>query len=100
MSRINRIAGFGRLEKGKSRTYELVDQAAVLGRLFSPVAMDETDSFVEFSIRGANVLRYHHGIMPPPPGNSRLYERSGFIHPLWSPLGSVLTTIHPEDHAA
>jgi hypothetical protein len=27
-----------------------------------------------------------------------LYDRSGFIHPLWSPEGAVLTDIHPPDH--
>jgi len=27
-----------------------------------------------------------------------LYRRSGFIHPLWSPAGKVLTRIQPTDH--
>src|SRR5690606_42107088 len=26
------------------------------------------------------------------------YGRSGFIHPLWSPKGQVLTRVQPEDH--
>ncbi|MHC4325702.1 MAG: DUF6807 family protein, partial [Planctomycetota bacterium] len=37
-------------------------------------------------------------IVPAPEGQSKLYDRGGFIHPLWSPSGSVLTDIHPDDH--
>jgi hypothetical protein len=44
------------------------------------------------------VLQYNYGIVPGPQGQSKLYDRSGFIHPLWSPAGSVLTNIHPKDH--
>jgi hypothetical protein len=44
------------------------------------------------------VLQYNYAIIPGPQGQSKLYDRSGFIHPLWSPSGSVLTNIHPKDH--
>jgi hypothetical protein len=44
------------------------------------------------------VLQYNYGVVPAPKGQSKLYDRSGFIHPLWSPSGSVLTNIHPKDH--
>jgi len=44
------------------------------------------------------VLRYHCAPVPPPAGQSKLYTRSGFIHPLHSPSGAVLTAIHPADH--
>ena len=34
----------------------------------------------------------------PPEGVDSAYQRSGFIHPLWSPGGEVLTRIQPPDH--
>jgi hypothetical protein len=36
--------------------------------------------------------------MYPPEEADPLYKRSGFIHPLWSPGGQVLTRIQPPDH--
>ena len=45
-----------------------------------------------------NLLRYTHKIVYPPEGVDTAYKRSGFIHPLWSPNGQVLTRIQPPDH--
>jgi hypothetical protein len=44
------------------------------------------------------VLQYHHATMPSPAGIDTVFKRSGFIHPLWSPDGHVLTRIQPPDH--
>lgn len=44
------------------------------------------------------VLTYHKTEVPPPPGESALYRRSGFIHPLHAPNGDVVTSIHAPDH--
>jgi hypothetical protein len=44
------------------------------------------------------VLVYRHALLPPPAGASPRFARSGFIHPLYSPGGEVLTAIHPKDH--
>lgn len=44
------------------------------------------------------VLTYRHAPMPPPEGANPRFVRSGFIHPLHSPGGEVLTAIHPRDH--
>ncbi len=44
------------------------------------------------------VLQYNHATVYPPAGVDDIYKRSGFIHPLWSPSGEVLTRIQPEDH--
>jgi hypothetical protein len=75
------------------------------------VRAEENDSFLQIQTHGPSgihkILRYNNAIVPPPPleqmgerfKNTRnLYFRSGFIHPLWSPSGSVLTNIHPPDH--
>jgi hypothetical protein len=45
-----------------------------------------------------NFLRYWFKTVYPPEGVDTVYKRSGFIHPLWSPHGQVLTRIQPPDH--
>ena len=46
----------------------------------------------------APALEYHDAPVAPPEGVSPVYTRGGFIHPLWSPKGEVLTMIHPSNH--
>jgi len=55
-------------------------------------------SFLQIQVDDSKVLQYNHAPVPPPQGTDPLYTRSGFIHPLWSPTGQVLTQIHPKDH--
>ncbi|MCX6302633.1 MAG: PmoA family protein [Bacteroidia bacterium] len=45
-----------------------------------------------------NFLQYYYKTVYPPHGVDTAYKRSGFIHPLWSPQGQVLTRIQPPDH--
>jgi len=44
------------------------------------------------------VLKYRFKTTYPPEGVDPLYKRSGFIHPLYSPQGEILTRIQPPDH--
>lgn len=50
------------------------------------------------TVRGRPAIRYQYAPIPPPPGTSPLFGRGGFIHPIWSPAGEVLTRIQPPDH--
>ncbi len=45
-----------------------------------------------------NLLSYFYKTVYPPKGVDTAFKRSGFIHPLWSPHGQVLTRIQPPDH--
>lgn len=47
---------------------------------------------------GSSVLQYNCQTVYPPQGVDTAYRRSGFVHPIWSPSGNVLTTIQPKDH--
>ena len=47
---------------------------------------------------GKPILKYRFGTTYPPDTVSTLFKRSGFIHPLWSPGGEVLTRIQAPDH--
>jgi len=44
------------------------------------------------------ILSYYHAVMPPPEGRDEIYQRSGFIYPIWSTTGNILSEIHPKDH--
>jgi hypothetical protein len=44
------------------------------------------------------LLNYYFETVFPPENADPLYRKSGFIHPLWSPGGEVLTRIQPPDH--
>ncbi len=94
----------GTTEPGDKRTYELLEGEAgsVQG-----VSAQLDEKVLELRKGSTKVLSYNHAVVPPPPldvmgekfkSTRDLYHRSGFIHPLWSPAGSVLTNIHPPDH--
>jgi hypothetical protein len=44
------------------------------------------------------VFTYRFAMTYPPKGVDPIYKRSGFIHPVWSPGGEVLSRIQPPDH--
>jgi len=85
----------GKTKAGTKRTFSLVRAGKVK---WVGVTVAKTDEHLDLVHQGDKVLRYNHAIVPPPEGQDKLYERSGFIHPLWSTKGTVLTNIHPSDH--
>jgi hypothetical protein len=56
------------------------------------------DGLLTIHTGNRNLLGYQYGMKYPPEGVDPAYKRSGFIHPLWSPHGQVLTRIQPPDH--
>ncbi len=44
------------------------------------------------------ILKYRYAVTYPPEGINPIFKRSGFIHPLYSPEGEVLTRIQAPDH--
>ncbi len=61
-------------------------------------SVNETADTIEIAIGGSPVLTYHKAVVQPPPGADPAFARSGFIHPVHSPSGAVVTGIHPDDH--
>jgi len=76
--------------------------------LLSPVAAgaidkpafraEETDATLILRHGDIAVLTYHKAEVDPPAGADPVFRRSGFLHPVKSPSGSVVTGIHPADH--
>ena len=68
------------------------------GLLFADLSIEETNTHISITNDGKTVLTYHKALMPPPEGQPKYFERSGFIHPINSPSGGTVTGIHPADH--
>ncbi len=62
------------------------------------VVAHDQDEAVVLSLKGKEILTYQYGLVPVPAGVDEIYRRGGFIHPLRSPAGGVLTRIQPPDH--
>ena len=53
---------------------------------------------LQLSYKKQPILNYQYKMVYPPKGVDSLFKKSGFIHPLWTPEGEVLTRIQPPDH--
>lgn len=86
----------GEMKKGESREYVLrsVSQAGPE----SKILIEKDQQGLKLVSKGKPVLNYQINEVYPPAGIDPLYKRSGFIHPLWSPAGEVLTRIQAPDH--
>jgi len=86
----------GMTKKGEKRTFQLMlgDSSEVR----PDVICEQDEQKLIVKLHDKNVLQYNYAVTQPPEGVSSLYKRSGFIHPLWSPDGHVLTRIQPPDH--
>lgn len=54
---------------------------------------------VTLQVGGTPVLTYQVAVLEPPAGIDPVFRRSGFIHPLRTPSGLVVTDDFPPDHA-
>lgn len=83
---------------GKQLTFELLKSPASRKDENYPVRLQDENGALIISDKGKNVLQYNYKTVYPPKGVDTVFKRSGFIHPLWSPEGNVLTRINPPDH--
>jgi hypothetical protein len=65
-----------------------------------PPGVEVRDEGGKLLIRVGNrrILQYNEATVPSPDPKAPYFERSGHIHPLWSPSGKVLTDEMPADH--
>ena len=73
-------------------------ELSVLSSVHADVETKAEDGTIEVGVSGKPVLTYHAETVNPPEGMDRIYARSGFIHPLYSPSGKVLTDDFPVGH--
>jgi hypothetical protein len=80
---------------GEKHMYELVQGRA---NQKEAIRASVNDGALVIHSGDQNLLQYYFRTVYPPKGVDTAYKRSGFIHPLWSPHGQVLTRIQPPDH--
>ena len=64
----------------------------------SHVTLKSDHKDVSLLIEEKPILNYRFSTTFPPDGVDPVFKRSGFIHPVWSPGGEILSRIQPPDH--
>jgi hypothetical protein len=86
----------GTTDAGKRREFFLYkDEPGVVKDELTTIV---TDDNLVLKKGSSEILYYRKSVMYPPAGVDTAYKRSGFIHPMFSPSGNVLTRVSPPDH--
>ncbi len=89
----------GETKPGSVRNYELrVEQNTQSSSLDSEVNIEDDGESLLISIDEKPVLNYRYALQDVPEGVDEIFKRGGYIHPIWSPGGEVLSRIQPPDH--
>jgi hypothetical protein len=83
-------------DKTKKRVFELV-KGRPLARS-NMIEASTNDGVLLIHAGDQKLLQYNFKTVYPPPGIDTAFKRSGFIHPVWTPTGKILTRIQPPDH--
>lgn len=86
----------GTTETGKQREYFLFRNEK--SKILNIITTDLTSEAIILRKGSSDILHYQKAVMYPPAGVDTSYKRSGFIHPLISPAGNILTRVSPPDH--
>lgn len=91
------------LEAGQLRRYRLRIAAAdseASGRssVSSEVTVEDDGKHLWVKVGSKPVLRYNHAVVPSPNPRQSCYARSGYLHPLFSPSGKIVTDDFNPDH--
>jgi hypothetical protein len=87
------------LKRGSSETFALEarDAGPRPGARAGVEARREADGVV-FLVGGKQALRYQSTARQPPAGVAAEYQRGGYIHPVFTPGGVMVTDDYPTDH--
>ena len=88
----------GTLPRGQTRRYRVL-ASTIPRESTAQVSCRDTGNALVMAVSGRPVLTYHTAVVMPPQGLDPVYQRSGFIHPVNTPRGSVVTSDFPADHA-
>jgi hypothetical protein len=87
-----------RIARGQTRRYRLF-ASNFPQRPTETVTCRDTGKALELAVSGRPVLTYHTATVMPPPDIAEVFKRSGFLHPVRTPSGRVVTADFPADHA-
>jgi hypothetical protein len=81
---------------GTKRNYVLYRTQWVI---YKPIIITEKkDGIIHLRKDNSSILDYIIKMHYPPAGVDTMYKRNGFIHPMYSPSGNILTRIDAPDH--
>jgi hypothetical protein len=86
----------GTTGSGKTREYFLYENERQ--KFENRITAIVTPEAIVLKNGNSDVLHYQTAILYPPAKVDTAYKRSGFIHPLISPSGNILTRVSPSDH--
>jgi len=85
------------LAAGAKRTYRL--EPGTPANAPSRVTFAESGGkSLIFRVNGKDALCYNFGLMTPPEKVEPLFARSGYVHPIWSPSGKIISDDFPLNH--
>jgi Methane oxygenase PmoA len=80
------------------RVNMLVNFSRIAGLFCCALAIGEEPAQLLLTANGKPVLAYNAGYVPSPNPAAPFYGRSGFLHPVYSPAGRIVTDGFPADH--
>lgn len=87
-----------RLAAGEKRTYTL-NKANAAPRFKQVVRCEDDGASITVKVGDSPVLQFNHATVEAPEGIDPIYRRSGYIHPVFSPQGNIVTGDFESDHA-
>src|SRR5664280_1019859 len=86
----------GTTDPGKKREFFLYKNS--LQKVQNAITTEITPDDIILKKGTSDILHYRKSVMYPPQRVDTAYKRSGFIHPMFSPSGNVLTRVKAPDH--
>ena len=86
------------LRRNEIRRYEVVESPTSKGRERSNVSVQDDGEKLVVKSGQRRVLAYNHQIVPSPDATKPYYARSGYLHPLFTPSGQMVTDGMPLEH--
>ena len=84
------------LKAGQTRRYRLAPAVSVA--LPTPAATYDDGRGLMVKVGGRSVMRYNKAVVPAPDPQLSSDQRSGYIYPLFNPIGQAVTDDFPPDH--
>ena len=86
----------GVFESETIKTFAIISERSIKQK--QKIQIQRSNDELKLTFKGRSMLNYRLSEKLPPKGVDKIYKRSAYIHPLWSPGGEELTRIQPPDH--
>ena len=88
----------GELKAGQTRTYRVEEGGGEGWNKLPPVEMSRDGDRLTFTAGGKEILQYQGAMTPLPQGYEPQFQRGGYIHPVHTPSGKLVTDDYPPKH--